>query len=402
MKRLTQEEFERRVDKIQHSQYKILEKYINRNTKIKVKCLKCSKIMSLYSRTLMEKRMGKDCNHHLTLTEKEVKERINKASNHKIEMVESYQGARTKIKMHCKKCNYTWKTQPYLVYNGHDCPSCANKAKVTDEILKNYIKDNANGYELIGSIVTSHTPVKILHKTCGHIFEMTPKAFMHNNQRCPYEARKRAAKSNSMPLSQMKRMLLKGTNDEYKYVKEYKSATHNAVFLHTLCGHIFKAKPTQLVRLETGCPYCSSSKGEKAVREYLIKHGFEFKEQVKFDSCRNQRPLPFDFGIYHNKKLEALIEYQGVQHYEHNELFDKNDTLNERKHRDEIKRNWCKANHIPLIEISCKKKRSSFNSVKKIVKFYLDRKLIPNQVSVKTEKGVTTRQSNLSNKNLNI
>ena len=45
MKKITQEEFEKRVGNVQHGQYEVLGKYKNQTSKIKVKCLYCSKVM---------------------------------------------------------------------------------------------------------------------------------------------------------------------------------------------------------------------------------------------------------------------------------------------------------------------------------------------------------------------
>jgi hypothetical protein len=50
-----------------------------------------------------------------------------------------------------------------------------------------------------------------------------------------------------------------------------------------------------------------------------------------------------------------LIEYQGKQHYEPINFGSKTknaiESLNSTKRRDQIKRNWCQKNKIPLIEI---------------------------------------------------
>lgn len=391
MKKITQEEFEKRVENVQHGQYEVLGKYKNQTSKIKVKCLYCSKVMDLLAKNLMIKRVGKNCNHHLPLTENEVKARISKASNYNIEMIGKYKGARVKTQMHCKKCDYKWNTEPYVIYSDHGCPNCSQKARVTDQVFEKFLRENATDYELVGNIVSSKKAVKILHKTCGTVFEMTPHNFMISGQRCPNEAYIKASNNRAYSFREMNDILQKATNGAYEIVKDYKRANINAICSHVKCGHTFKAHPGQLSRGETGCPYCASSKDEKAVRIYLTQHGFTFKEQVKFDDCKLTRPLPFDFGIYEGNKLKALIEYQGIQHYKYNELFDKNDPLKDRKKRDHIKRNWCKQHNIPLIEIPYKNRRSSLTEIKKTVKFYLDRKLIPNQALVKTKEGVTTR-----------
>ena len=55
--------------------------------------------------------------------------------------------------------------------------------------------------------------------------------------------------------------------------------------------------------------------------------------------------------MFSNNKLITLIEYQGRQHYEVVEHWGGQKGLEERKRNDNIKKNYCKANNIPLIEI---------------------------------------------------
>lgn len=106
-----------------------------------------------------------------------------------------------------------------------------------------------------------------------------------------------------------------------------------------------------------GCPICNESKGEKKIREILKKLNIEFEPQFWFDSCRNQKPLPFDFFI---SSRNLLIEYQGKKHFqplirstkitkekEETALLDYENL----KINDEIKRSWCKENNIDLLEI---------------------------------------------------
>lgn len=379
MKKLTQEEFKNKVDDVQENQYLILGEYKNKRSTIKVQCKNCGLIWEPTASLLLNKRVGKNCKHHINLKDNEVKERIVNASNRNISMIGNYKGAKVKTDMICNICGYTWETEPYVIYSGHGCPRCNGKAPITDESLRDYILKKAKGYLLVGNIKNSKELVKFKHIECGREFFMTPHNFVQG-QRCPFEASKRAGLANSYTLEQMNSILYSTTKNRYQIVSGYKKANSNALCLDKRCGNKFYAHPGQLSRGETGCPVCSSSKGEKAVREYLIKHNYSFKEQVKFDDCKSKRPLPFDFGIYLNNKLISLIEYQGIQHYKNVSLFDSKDSLEQRQFRDNIKSKWCKDNNIKLIQIPYKQNKSSLNKIRKVVNEFLDNHmLIPNQ-----------------------
>lgn len=69
------------------------------------------------------------------------------------------------------------------------------------------------------------------------------------------------------------------------------------------------------------------------------------KEKKRFDGCKNQKKLPFDFYL---NDFNIIIEYDGIQHFKpsFNEKEFKNIKVN-----DEIKNKFCKDNNIKLIRI---------------------------------------------------
>ena len=85
------------------------------------------------------------------------------------------------------------------------------------------------------------------------------------------------------------------------------------------------------------------SRGNVKISEILDENGIEYEIEKKFATCIDKTYLPFDFYI--NNKY--LIEYDGQQHFDKNNIFDYGYT---HKH-DLIKSKWCKENNIPLIRI---------------------------------------------------
>ena len=100
-----------------------------------------------------------------------------------------------------------------------------------------------------------------------------------------------------------------------------------------------------------GCPKCCSSKGERSIREYLQENSIQYVEQYKIPDCRNKNPLPFDFAIFENNILQCLIEFQGEQHFRPVNVFGGESGFIYRKKNDVIKKEYCDANAIPLLEI---------------------------------------------------
>ena len=104
------------------------------------------------------------------------------------------------------------------------------------------------------------------------------------------------------------------------------------------------------------------------VRNYLIKHEFEFEEQKRFNDCRNKRPLPFDFYI---PKYNLCIEFDGQLHYMSVKYFGGDEKLNERKDNDLIKNNYCKEKGINLLRI-----RYDENVEEKLTEYFQEHEII--------------------------
>ena len=92
------------------------------------------------------------------------------------------------------------------------------------------------------------------------------------------------------------------------------------------------------------------SLGEQAVEKWLLDHNINFTIEYTFDDLKgtNNGYLRFDFKI-NNKPI--VIEFQGEEHYRPIDFFGGQEGFRIRKIHDELKRNYCKAHRLTLIEI---------------------------------------------------
>ena len=314
------------------------------------------------------------------LNHEEVQNRINDVHGENIFILkEPYKNQRTKIDTLHVVCNNTWKADVSSLVNGHGCPFCAKNIKKTQSQIVSEIKKLTSGeYEILSEYKGNHKKMTFKHLECGNVFEMSANSFLRG-QRCPNERYERVAKTNSVPLEIAQEMMLKSTNGEYEIVGNYKGLhprkNGKAKILHKTCGNVFEVQPKRVINMESGCPKCSESHGERIVRDFLVENKIPFEREYRIKECRNKRPLPFDFAIIKDGDLKLLIEYDGEQHFKPKfgeESFKK--TL----HNDEIKNKFCKDNDIDLIRIPYKR----FNN-NKLAKEYiyniLYNKVIPSQ-----------------------
>ena len=133
-----------------------------------------------------------------------------------------------------------------------------------------------------------------------------------------------------------------------------RSSYNNECWVEYICPKhkdigIQKSSWTHFKELENGCPLCKkTSKGENKIYSYLTMNCIDFLREYKFDDCKNKRRLPFDFYLPH---YNAVIEYNGQQHYKPIAIFGGEAHYIDTIKRDKIKRNYCKQNDIKMIII---------------------------------------------------
>lgn len=119
-----------------------------------------------------------------------------------------------------------------------------------------------------------------------------------------------------------------------------------------LCGSEFIALPAKINNGHiTSCGCALQSAGERYILSVLEEMNVETAEQYTFPDCKYKNALRFDFAVFADKKLLYLIEYNGKQHYEPIEFFGGQLRFEEAKIRDEIKKQYCQSENIPLLII---------------------------------------------------
>lgn len=118
------------------------------------------------------------------------------------------------------------------------------------------------------------------------------------------------------------------------------------------CGETILVPSKLLVDKKVlSCGCLKESLGEKKVSELLETLGYNFIKQYRIPECRLIKPLPFDFAIFKENTLVALIEYQGDIHYKATSGWNTEERLKQNQERDRIKKEFCKAHDIPLLII---------------------------------------------------
>ena len=156
---------------------------------------------------------------------------------------------------------------------------------------------------------------------------------------------------NTKSQEQFEKELQEKFNNKIVLIQDYKNTKEKALFKCSFCGFEWKTKPTHILSGH-GCPSCNESLGEKFIKLYLDKNKIIHKRFFSFEDCvGDKRKLSFDFALFKDEELCGLIEYQGKQHYFPVEQFGGQKSLEKQQLYDFKKREYCKNNNIPLLEI---------------------------------------------------
>ena len=139
-------------------------------------------------------------------------------------------------------------------------------------------------------------------------------------------------------------------------VNQISAHTHRKVIWNCpFCGNEYTASINHRTSGGTECPICAkASKGERKVKAVLDELGVTYKQQESFEDLKDKHPLRFDFTIYQDGKLIAVIEFNGIQHYKPISVFGGEKAFQMQKKHDLMKVQYCVDHGLFLLQIPYK------------------------------------------------
>lgn len=230
------------------------------------------------------------------------------------------------------------------------CNACVKNIRVkksikTHDFFVNEVNQLTNNeYIVVDRYIKDGVKISMKHKQCGHIWKVSPSNFLKGS-RCPKCQHRNIRKTTSEFKEEVKLLV----DEEYSVIEEYPNHKDVKIkFYHKTCNGYFEMSPHNFLAGQR-CTICKESKGEKRLREILLKHNVNFKTQYSFEDCININQLRFDFAIFNkHDELKFLIEYDGVFHYSPI-MGEKQLKYNQKM--DNIKNTYCLNKNIKLIRI---------------------------------------------------
>ncbi len=253
-----------------------------------------------------------------------------------------YRNTKSKLLWKCAK-NHTWNATPDNIRAGKWCPFCSGRAGTTITTLRKLAKAKG-GNCLSDTYKGSATKLK-WQCSIGHQWYAAPSKIKMGRW-CPKCAIRNNSNKQRLGIDAMREIAQ--SRGGQCLSNEYINWETKLLWKCSM-GHQWTAIPLSVKR-GSWCPNCSSSIGERIVREYF--------EQIFQKPFPKVRPLwlknkngRMELDGY-CKDLKIAFEHHGRQHYTTKTLFNKHKSnLLDRKQSDKIKRKICSRFGVRLIVI---------------------------------------------------
>lgn len=271
-----------------------------------------------------------------------------------IEVLDTYVTAKTRMRARCKRCGREWEADGGSLARGNGCIRCASvdreaKHRISTDEFRHKLSQISPSLEVIGEYKSSTDKIHIKCSVCGYEWLATPYHLLegHGCRECFREHKRLSLRNTHEEFAQK----LLAVHPDFK-VADFDGNTYQSadtpIDFECPRGHVFRARPSNMLRPTYGCPVCKESTGEQRVRRYLEENGISFIPQKAFSGCAYIRVLPFDFYV---ESLNMVIEFDGHHHFVPIKYFGGDAHLKETQTRDEIKTRYCIENGITLIRI---------------------------------------------------
>ncbi len=416
-KRKTDEQFKQEAYALVGNEYTFLDKYVNADTKIKVKHNKCGSIYEARPYSFLQGHGCPYCAGHTKKTDQQFKQEVYALVGNEYVFLEPYVNSYTKIKVKHNKCGNTYKVKPNSFLNGDRCPYCSVKAKKTNAQFKQEVYASVGDeYTFLDKYVNTQTKLRIKHNKCGNTYEVTPGNFLEG-KRCPYcsglvkktdtkfqqeiyslvgdeytfldkyvsigtKLRVKHNKCGSIyeirPYSflqgnrcpycaglvkktdkQFKQEIYDLVGNDYIFIEHYQNAKTKIKVKHNVCGNVYEVTPSGFLNGHR-CPFCNVPKGELILNKLLDTLNINYEYQKTFPDLKYKSYLSYDFYI---PSQSILIEYQGIQHYQPIDHFGGEATFKKQQKHDQMKLDYAKDHGYNLIAIPYTE--DTFSKIKK-------------------------------------
>ena len=130
----------------------VIGSYINSATPILVQCRVCKRQYLVKPNVVLQGHGCNKCFGGVKIDQSSFLQRL-LLINPQITVLGEYEGQSKKIRVLCNVCNYTWTPTAGSLLQGHGCPRCVGKARISHEAFIKKLNEKMSSIEVLGQFV---------------------------------------------------------------------------------------------------------------------------------------------------------------------------------------------------------------------------------------------------------
>lgn len=287
-------------------------------------------------------------------TIEKVREIIESSGDYRL-LSEEYVNNKTPLDILCNVCGNKFHPALNDFNKGTRCKTCQKTSRrLSYEDVKNFVEKDGKITLLSKEYKNSNQRLEMLCNVCNQKFLKDINHMKTRKEGCPHCSHKVHTQNKYLNEKEVFDMINELHHNTLEFLSPYEGIHKKVRVKSKECGHEWEAEPSNLKKIQ-GCPYCKMSSFEQNTKIILdnivekLPH-WKYEIQKKYKDCKYINCLPFDFYLYSEKRDKGyLIECQGLQHYK--PAWGGEEEFKLRQKRDKVKRDYCKKNNIPLLEL---------------------------------------------------
>lgn len=185
------------------------------------------------------------------ITTTEYANRVRCITNGEYELVSEYINSNSNITLKHLKCGNEYTVKVHTFATGRRCPYCSKQANKGNEKFKKEVYEKFNGeYEIIGNYKNAREKVEIKHNKCGFIFKAIPDKLINSKKQCPYCLKEENRIKYRKTHEQFVKEVYEKVKDEYTVIGKYETNNTKIELKHNKCGRNFYVLPTHFFNRE--------------------------------------------------------------------------------------------------------------------------------------------------------
>jgi very-short-patch-repair endonuclease len=238
--------------------------------------------------------------------------------------------------------------------NGRGCPKCGidknaeGRTRTLEDFIATSRQVHGDKYDYSQAVyVGSEIPLTIICPVHG-AFRQRPQRHAERGQGCPKCANR------DMDLSKFIERARAVHQNRYDYGQSVYMRARDPLIVACPDHGPFEQRADHHLR-GIGCPLCVdalNSKGIRKIEAWLTARGISYEREKSFNALRSvktrRRHLRFDFWL---PKLNAVIEFDGRQHFQAVSVWGGRSGFDETVARDRRKDEWTAAQGIQMIRV---------------------------------------------------